>query len=194
LVKSDARVFVLNINGKIPPPVEQYIQYGEEKGYHQRYLTMVRNPWYRLEHRVPAPLLFGVFSRDGFKVIRNYSDAINLTCYHGFYPNLFGQQFVDRLFLYFQSRTARAILRLSMRQYGDNLDKFEPNDLNGAFAPSPDYLAAISLEMVNESMERCAKGLPLAVEVEQMFEALIENAQLKAIANNLCAVTAHSST
>jgi adenine-specific DNA-methyltransferase len=174
LEESDANVFLLNVNGEMSAAVAKYLQYGEQLGYNQRYLTKVRNPWFKLERRTPASLLFGVFSRDSFKVIRNYSKAINLTCYHCFYPNLFGRPFVDRLFLYFQSQSARKILSLSLRRYGDSLDKFEPNDLNEALAPSPSYLDAIPIQLVNESMDRCAKGLPIEAKLQKIFESLIK--------------------
>jgi len=100
--KNDSYIFILDVNKKTySGAVKKYILYGEEKGFHLRYLTNKRTPWYIIEKRQPAPILFGVFSRNAFKIIRNYSSALNLTCYHGFYPNIFGQAFIDRLFLYF---------------------------------------------------------------------------------------------
>ena len=50
--------------------VELYIEYGERQGYHQRYLTKSRKPWYRLEQREVAPLLLAVFGRAGFRAAR----------------------------------------------------------------------------------------------------------------------------
>ncbi len=67
-----------------------YIKEGEKLGYHGRYLTKTRNTWYKIEKRKPAPILFGVFSRGRLKVIRNFTTAINFTCFHSFYPNKFG--------------------------------------------------------------------------------------------------------
>ena len=49
--------------------VELYIEYGERQGYHQRYLTKSRKPWYRLEQREVAPLLLAVFGRAGFRAV-----------------------------------------------------------------------------------------------------------------------------
>lgn len=121
----------------------EYIKYGESAGFNARFLTKNRTPWYKTESRRPAPLLLGVFSRGGYKVILNRSKALNLTCFHGFQPNLFGQQYLEHLFLYLWSNIGRDIVSLSMRKYGDSLDKFEPNDLNVALAPSTDFLAAM---------------------------------------------------
>jgi adenine-specific DNA-methyltransferase len=172
LEQSGANVLLLNIMGERTEALRKYIQYGEKMGYHLRYLTRMRTPWYKLERRTAAPLLFGVFSREKFKVVRNLSSAVNLTCYHCFYPNLFGQQVCDALFLYFQSRAARQILSISMRHYGDGLEKFEPNDLNRALAPSPARLSMLSNDIVKSALEYCRSNNSLPEEVEAIFEPL----------------------
>ncbi|NOU35638.1 MAG: N-6 DNA methylase [Kiritimatiellaceae bacterium] len=172
-----APVLLLNLNGAVGGAARDYLKCGEEKGYNQRYLTRVRNPWYKLEKRTPAPLLFGVFSRERFKVIRNLSTAVNLTCYHGFYPNLFGQVIIDSLFLYFQSRAARRLLELNMRRYGDSLDKFEPNDLNRAFAPSVEWFAKLPPDAVSKALELCRNGNGLPGFMDDLFDELISEAE-----------------
>ena len=177
LDSGDAPVLLLNLNGVVSGAPSDYLKYGEEQGYHERYLTKVRTPWYKLEKRTPAPLLFGVFSREKFKVIRNLSTAVNLTCYHGFYPNLFGQSIVDSLFLYFQSRAARRLLELNMRRYGDSLDKFEPNDLNQALAPSIDWFAKLSPEAVKSALESCRQGGGIPDFMNEIFDELISDAE-----------------
>ena len=172
LERTDASVLLLNVTGEQTEAVNKYIQYGENMGFHLRYLTKTRTPWYKIERRNPAPLLFGVFSREKFKVVRNYTSAINLTSFHCFYPNLFGRQACDALFLYFQSSIARQILSISMRHYGDGLDKFEPNDLNHALAPSPSWLSRLSPDVVNTAIEYCGNNNSLPKEVEDIFEPL----------------------
>lgn len=177
LDSADAPILLLNLNGAVTGAERDYLKYGEEQGFHKRYLTKVRSPWYKLEKRTPAPLLFGVFSRERFKVIRNLSTAINLTCYHGFYPNLFGQAIVDSLFLYFQSRAARRLLELNMRRYGDSLDKFEPNDLNRALAPSVDWFANLPSDAVSRALESCRNGNGLPDFMDDLFDELISEAE-----------------
>jgi len=172
LERTDSKVLLLNINGKPTEAVREYLRYGEEMGYHLRYLTKMRTPWYKLERRSPALLLFGVFSRERFKVVRNLSQAVNLTCFHCFYPNLFGLQLCDALFLYFQSRAARQILSISMRHYGDGLEKFEPNDLNHALAPSQSWFSKLSANVVNSAIEYCKVNNSLPEKVEALFEPL----------------------
>ena len=173
LEADDAEVLLLNVNGETSRPVREYLQHGEQQGFHKRYLTKMRRPWFKTEQRPPAPLLFGVFSRNKFKVVRNLSGALNLTCFHGFYPNLVGQEVVDQLFLYFQSQAARQILFQSMRRYGDGLDKFEPNDLNAALAPSPAWFAAFPATLVKQGLQACRQGHPLPAEVEACFGQLL---------------------
>ncbi|MFA7257281.1 MAG: N-6 DNA methylase [Kiritimatiellales bacterium] len=177
LDSGDAPVLLLNLNGAVCGAASDYLKYGEEQGYHKRYLTKARTPWYKLEKRNPAPLLFGVFSREKFKVIRNLSTATNLTCFHGFYPNLFGQAIVDALFLYFQSRAARRLLELNMRRYGDALDKFEPNDLNHALAPSIDWFAKLSPDAVAKALKSCRQGSGLPDFMDKIFDELISEAE-----------------
>ncbi|MGE0084218.1 MAG: class I SAM-dependent DNA methyltransferase [Desulfococcaceae bacterium] len=137
LCHADKAVFCLDVKDHSKLEIQNYIRYGEKQGFNERYLTKMRNPWYRMEHRKPAPILFGVFSRGRLKVIRNFTTAINFTCFHCFYPNLFGEQLINRLFVYFISDLGQNILKNSKRSYGDELDKFEPNDLNESLCPSP---------------------------------------------------------
>ena len=131
---------------------KDYIRFGENAGFDKRFLTKSRKPWHKTEKRRPAPLLLGVFSRGGYKIVFNKSNALNLTCFHGFQPNLFGRRYLEHLFLYLSSKTGRDIVSLSMRKYGDSLDKFEPNDLNGAWVPTPGLFASIPAKKVSEAV------------------------------------------
>ena len=178
LASADTPVFLLNVNAYLSEQAARYIRHGEEQAFNKRYLTRFRNPWYRLESRQPSPLLFGVFSRDGYKVIRNYSKALNLTCYHGFQPNLFGLQFVDHLFLYLMSAAGRKILALNMRKYGDSLDKFEPNDLNHALAPSIEWFSRIGEQEAREEVEGVILHGRLSSKLERVFDTLVHTQQL----------------
>lgn len=177
LISRDAPVFLLNVNTRLSPHAADYIRHGEKEGFNKRYLTRARNPWYRLEWRDPAPIWFGVFSRDGYKVVRNHTKVLNLTCFHGFQPNLFGAQFVDHLFLFLTSSTGRKILELNVRQYGDSLDKFEPNDLNQALVPNADWFSLISQRQVRSEIQAIAVHGHLSPEMEHIFRTLIETMQ-----------------
>ncbi len=112
----------------------EYISYGENSGYDKTYLTSHRKPWYSIENKMPAPILLSVFCRNKLKVIRNTSNVRNLTTFHGFYFNkLEKENFINLFFCYLLTPTAQKILFNNKREYGDGLDKFEPNDLNNAY-------------------------------------------------------------
>ena len=152
LARKDAPVLLFSASANHSPEAERYIRFGESNGYHKRFLTKHRTPWYRTEFRSPAPILMGVFSRGGYKVVRNRSNVVNLSCFHGFHPNIYGQHYIDHLYLYLASEPGRAIMSMSKREYGDSLDKFEPNDLNDALVPSPDMLDGLDSEVIGCAM------------------------------------------
>ena len=67
------------------------------------------------------------------RFIRNEANISNLTSFHCIYPNqtnLFPEIEIDLLFAYLLTDTAKQILEDNSRQYGNGLQKFEPNDLN----------------------------------------------------------------
>ena len=158
--------------GDLSGNARNYIHLGESRDYHLRYLTKTRKPWYKTEHRTPSPLLLGVFSRDGYKIVRNTSNAITLTCFHGFQPNLFGSEYVDRIFLFLLSAEGRKIVSRCRRQYGDGLDKYEPGDINGAQVPSPEVLGEISEEDVQEAMEGIRETGNVPHKIDRIFGQL----------------------
>lgn len=168
-------VYCLDIKDHNDQSVINYIKIGEEKGFNNRYLTRNRNPWYKIEKRKPAPILFGVFNRGRLKVIRNYSKAINFTCFHSFYPNyFFGMNEIDRLFVYFLSDVGQSIIKLNKRSYGENLDKFEPGDLNECLCPNQDQFALILKEEVEKVIEIAKTNQELAIKMSnELIERII---------------------
>ncbi|KPQ32219.1 MAG: Type I restriction-modification system methyltransferase subunit [Phormidium sp. OSCR] len=163
LVKSDQAVYCLNVVTTDPPEVKAYIKFGERCQFHQRYLTKRRHPWYKLETRQAAPLLIGVFHRGRFKVIRNLSDALNLTCFHGFYPNELGLNWLDHIFVYLISDFGQELVKLNQRQYGNGLDKFEPGDLNKSRVPNPEQLGSLESAAVARVLKLAYVDQPGAI-------------------------------
>ena len=174
LMSDDESTYLFSPAPSPSPEALQYIRFGESKRFHKRFLTSKRSPWYKAEARSPSPIWVGVFSRGGYKVIRNRADVLNLTCFHGFQPNLFGNLYTDRLFLYLLSDSGREIVSLSIREYGDTLDKFEPNDLNAALAPEPSWFDAISEADVAESMAQVEATGVLPDGINARFAALTQ--------------------
>lgn len=133
LKKNDKMVFLFNAQNATSKSVFSYIEKGEKEAINKRFLTASRTPWYSLENRKPAPIWVSVFNRTGLRFIRNEANISNLTSYHCIYPkqtNLFSEINIDLLFAYLLTNTAKQIFEDNSRQYGNGLQKFEPNDLN----------------------------------------------------------------
>ncbi len=135
LVDIDKHTFLLNAIGTKDENVLKYIEIGEKTGIDKKHLTACRNPWYSLENRPPSPIWVSVFNRNGLKFVRNEANIFNLTTFHCVYPvqsNLFDNVNIDILFAYLLTDVAREIFEDNRREYGNGLQKFEPNDLNKA--------------------------------------------------------------
>ncbi len=131
-LEANEPVMLLNAEIGDNEAVKRYLKHGEEQGTHKRFLTKSRTPWYALERRAPAPILVTVFNRNGLRFVWNEANVYNLTAYHCFYPNLFAQGKEKLLFAYLITDVAKEIFRDNRREYGDGLEKFEPNDLNSS--------------------------------------------------------------
>jgi adenine-specific DNA-methyltransferase len=173
LAIKDAPVYLLNVTSSSSPAARQYIHYGESRGFNQRYITRNRTPWYKMERRTSAPIMLNVFSRNGYKAVRNYSTVQSLTPFHCFYPNLFGTSIIDLLFLYLYSQTGHSILASSVRKYGNDLEKFEPNDLNRSLVPSEEFFARVPTDLVTQLMHRLSAGEDIQVEADLLFASLL---------------------
>ncbi len=134
LTTQNKKVFLLNALNAHNENVDRYINMGKELNIDKRYLTASRKPWYALEKRPPAPIWVSVFNRSGLNFVRNKAKVANLTTFHCIYPNadMFSEISTDLLFAYLISNTARLIFENNCREYGNGLQKFEPNDLNKA--------------------------------------------------------------
>ena len=174
LVNSDEPTLLFSPNGRYSEKAREYIRTGEQRGFHQRFLTKSRTPWYKTESRIPSPLLLGVFARGKFKIVRNESSALNLTCFHGFQPNLSGLKYLDHIFLYLSSTVGQEIISLSMRRYGDGLNKFEPNDLNSALVPNPSIFHEMPSSDIEKALEHLNETGTTPSYIESFFEKLKE--------------------
>jgi adenine-specific DNA-methyltransferase len=133
LKANDKSVFLLNALQSKDDNVLEYLKKGEAEGIDKKFLTASRSPWYSLENRPPAPIWVSVFNRTGLRFIRNEANLSNLTTYHCIYPNqtnLFESIHINLLFAYLLTDTAKHIFEDNAREYGNGLQKFEPNDLN----------------------------------------------------------------
>ena len=133
LKSKDKNIFLLNAQNSNDAHVVKYLIKGETESIDKKFLTASRTPWYALENRPPAPIWVSVFNRTGLRFIRNEANISNLTTYHCIYPkqtNLFTGIDIDLLFAYLLTNTAKQIFEDNSREYGNGLQKFEPNDIN----------------------------------------------------------------
>ena len=85
-----------------------------------------------MEKRPPSPIWVSVFNRNGLRFIRNVAEVSNLTTFHCIYlrNGIFSDIPIDLFFAYLLTDTAKQIFENNAREYGNGLQKFEPNDLN----------------------------------------------------------------
>lgn len=177
LYYKDKPVHCLDIKDHNDQPSINYIKIGEQAGFNNRYLTKTKNPWYKIERRQPATILFGVFNRGRLKLVRNYSTAVNFTCFHSFYPGILGYGIVDKLFVYFLSDVGQSIIKVNKRCYGGNLEKLEPGDLNECLCPNQDQFALIQEEEAEKVIEAAKINQDLAIRMSNKIIARIINNQ-----------------
>lgn len=148
LKNENKKVFLLNAFDEKDANVVNYLRKGENEGINKKFLTASRNPWYALEKRPPAPIWVSVFNRKGLRFVRNTANVSNLTTFHCVYlkNDLFSDVSVDLLFAYLLTDTARMIFEDNSREYGNGLQKFEPNDLNKGMM--------IDLQLLSEAKKR----------------------------------------
>lgn len=174
LADSGARVYLF-APGDTPDEASlRYIRRGEEAGCDKGFITSHRNPWYKTEARAVSPILLNVFSRSGYKVVRNYSSALTLTNFHCFYPYALRGQYVDWLFLYLLSGVGRQIVSLCRRKYGNALEKFEPNDLNKALVPNRGFFDSLGADTLENLMSAVKRGDDVGTRLDSLFVPLLE--------------------
>jgi adenine-specific DNA-methyltransferase len=132
LKQQDRFVYLLNATAPTDPPLKKYLAKGEAEEVHKKFLTASRNPWHTLEYRPPSPIWVSVFNRNGLRFILNEAKISNLTTFHCIYLNIFSEPKIDLLFAYLLTDISKDIFNDNRREYGNGLQKFEPNDINKA--------------------------------------------------------------
>ena len=160
LTKQGKKVYLLYINGKkIDKNLEKYLRLGEKKKIHERYLTSHRSPWWLTEERRPAPILVTVFGRKGLRFVRNEAGVVTLTCFHSIYPTKIGEKYIDVFMAFLITDTAQVILGAEKREYGNGLEKFEPNDLNNGLVVDFEKLPSKTILKIKNNYAKWRKNI-----------------------------------
>ncbi|MDR2344723.1 MAG: N-6 DNA methylase [Planctomycetaceae bacterium] len=159
LKNSNKNVFLLNAVNTKDENVARYLQKGQDENIDKKFLTASRHPWYSLEKRFPSPIWVSVFNRTGLRFIRNEANIFNLTTFHCVYPqiDIFTNISVDLLFAYLLTDTARQIFEDNSREYGNGLQKFEPNDLNKGKILDLEKLSKSTKETIIDSYQNYSR-------------------------------------
>lgn len=129
LIEEGANTHLLTLRSNINEQEALYVKLGEEMGLPLRHLLSVRKVWYHMEKRQPAPILAAVQGRGNLRFVRNCSNAINLTAFHGIYPIDQRPVYLDALTVYLNSQTVQDASKREQRMYGGGLIKVQPDDL-----------------------------------------------------------------
>lgn len=122
------------------PALAEYLGGADEKTLNS-YLVSKRSPWYKMEHRDPAPFLLSYMGRSGgksgrpFRFILNHSDAIATNMFLMLYPKGAlkdaigsGRVGLGAVFEGLRGVSAEALVG-GGRVYGGGLRKIEPGEL-----------------------------------------------------------------
>ena len=130
LSSSGKKVYLLYYEGgPISSALRSYIELGERFGFHKRYLTEHREPWFSTERREVAPIWVTVFGRQGLRFVLNQAGIWNLTAFHCIYPRFREETKLRALMAYLISDECIERTKEELRVYGDGLLKMEPRDV-----------------------------------------------------------------
>jgi len=112
-----------------PASVQAYLRQGEELKLNERPLISLRQPWYKMETRVPPAFLFAYLGRRNARFIRNEAKVIPLTCLLCVYPHSQDPNSLDRLWNLLSHPAVIENLKLVGKSYGSGAIKVEPRSL-----------------------------------------------------------------
>lgn len=125
------------------PKVVEYLWYGmsDEIGAAGSYLAENRHPWYLVDRRDPAPILYTYMSRSHGRFVHNKTGARNLNNLHSIYLDVeLDEKELAALLGYLNSEFADTVVKRSGRTYSTGMDKVEPAELEAAPVINPHQL------------------------------------------------------
>jgi len=120
----------------------KYIELGEEKGYHTRYLTRHRREWWWLEEREQPDAFLIYMFRKGLRAILNEAKALAPNTLHCVYFR--EKKYAKAVLAYLNSNVATEYAL--HRVYGGGMRKIEPREAERIPVPDPRALNEAELE------------------------------------------------
>lgn len=136
LIDSDAKCKLFTPKEHLSEAAQAYVKAGERAGWNAKYLCAARKEWFRSEVRESAPIWVSQASRGKVRVIRNRTNALNLTTFHGVWPvELLGLT-PDAMFALLVSSLGQEALIDTAKRMASGLLKIQPGDLKGMRVPN----------------------------------------------------------
>ncbi|AOP34896.1 methylase [Leptospira tipperaryensis] len=139
LSRKGAKVWLLDVKNELDSnkseTLQKYLQSGLTKGVNRRFLPSRRRNWFSQEAKSSCPILASSFHRTEIRIVRNFSNVVHLTCFHGFTPAPGMEEWVDAVYAYLISSDSKKDLETRRREYARGLWKAEPGDLNSLLVP-----------------------------------------------------------
>lgn len=139
-------------------PVPAYLEHGKSNGVHETYVGQNRNPWYSVDRRVPADVLYTYMNRDGGRFVYNRTDALNLNNLHGMYLEDYSDVEIRALLAYLNSPFADSVVERNGRTLSSGLKKVEPNELKDVPAIDPKELEADGVQTLAELFDELCEA------------------------------------
>lgn len=181
LVKQNKKTYLFDGEKSNHKTCINYIKKGEDQNIHNKFLTKNRTPWFALEKRDVSRIWVSVFGRSGLKFIWNTSDCKNLTCFHSFYPTEYGKKYLDILFIYLNTNFAKNLFDREKREYGNGLEKFEPNDINKSLILNFEIISKKDIDTLKKLQTKLLSNIgneraKLVEEADLIFKSYLQSA------------------
>ena len=143
LAKQGYPVYLFAPDGRpfnqFPESVRMYLKLGEDLGLPQKALISQRNPWYKMETRVPPDYLFAYLGRRNIRFVRNLAGVSPLTTLLAVYARNSDEEYIRKLHAVLNHPDVLSGLVYVAKSYGNGALKAEPRQLE--LLPIPDHLA-----------------------------------------------------
>jgi len=113
----------------------KYVTFGEQQKVNERALIKTRKPWYKMEVRVPPPILFAYLGRRNIRFIYNELQVIPLTSFICIYPHSEDASYWGRLWKALNDPLTLENLVYIGKSYGSGAIKVEPRLLEQLSIP-----------------------------------------------------------